>query len=78
MSSFINEELFVKQMRATLNEQMIQAAEPLVKQALGKVEVEMRKRLAEMLVSAVSTSYSLERDGRDIVVRVRMGEHDAR
>jgi hypothetical protein len=74
MADFINEELFAKQIRTLLNEEMTKAAEPLLKKAVADIEAEMRKRLAAMLVGVLDTSYSAERDGRVMAIRVALGK----
>jgi hypothetical protein len=77
MANFINEELFARQMTEALNAEMLRAAEPLLQTALQNIEVEMRKRLAAMVVGALDTSYRVERDGREIAIRVAMGKSES-
>lgn len=74
MASLINDEEFSRILKRELNAQMLEAAEPIIKQAIASAETEMRKRLASILVSLVDRSYRMERMGHDLVVRVDMGK----
>lgn len=72
VGGIINEEAFITSLRKTLNKEMLEAAEPVVKEMLAAAEREMRKRLGEMIVGLLATQYSAYRDGRDLIIRVQM------
>jgi hypothetical protein len=64
------DELVEATLLKTLNAQMLEAAQPALDKAMAEVEEAMRKRLAEMVVNLVRTSYSAYRDGQDLMIRV--------
>lgn len=70
--TFFDEKRFLDALSDRLSTEMIVAAEPLVKEAVRKAEVEMRKRLAEMVVGMVASSYDVYRDGQNLMIRVHM------
>jgi glutamate racemase len=72
LTSFINEEHFVRTLREHLSKEMIEAAEPVIKEAMAQAEREMRKRLGSMVVGLLATHYNVMRDGRDLLIRVQM------
>lgn len=51
--SIINSEVFFEHLRLQLNEQMMKAAEPLIAEALAKIELEVRTKLAACLIGLV-------------------------
>lgn len=58
-------------LKAQLNQQMLDAAEPIVQEALKKIEVAMRQRLAAQLIAFIDTQFSMQRQGRDLVITIR-------
>jgi len=53
VTTFINSDLLLKHLREQLNAQMAAAAEPLIKEAVEKIEREMRVNLASNLISLI-------------------------
>lgn len=65
------DENLLRALKDQLNEQMTRAAEPLLQKALKEMEEVMRKRLAQVLVEHIESSFSMQRMGRDLVITVR-------
>ncbi len=62
----LNEHIF-----RDLNKQMLEAAEPIVKEAVAKFETEFRAQLAHKVLSTIQSNYSVERMGQDIRIIVK-------
>jgi 2-keto-3-deoxy-6-phosphogluconate aldolase len=70
ITSMVNEGRFLEIMRRELNDAMTQAAEPLVQEALTKIEINMRKELASSLIARIDHMVSMERFGDDLRITV--------
>ena len=70
-TSLINQDVFLAQLHKKLNAEMLAAAEPLIKKAIEDIEAEMRRQLAQMLISVVEQSFAIERFGTDIRIIVK-------
>jgi diphthamide synthase (EF-2-diphthine--ammonia ligase) len=53
--------------------QLIEALEPALEQAVEKFRDAARKRLAEIVVGAIQSNYSVERMGQVIHISVKLG-----
>lgn len=69
-SSFISEKAMVDALRARLNNDMLKAAEPVLQEALAKVEREMRASLAKNVVALIESTVDVYRDGRYLMIRI--------
>lgn len=67
----LDDENLLQAIRAQLNTQMLAAAEPIVQEALKKAEMEMRRRLAASLIAFIDSQFSVQRNGRDLIITVR-------
>jgi len=70
-TTLINSDAAVELLRDKLNEGLLAAAEPAIKKAMEDIEKELRKRLGEMLISVIDSSYAVERFGTDLRITVR-------
>jgi len=70
----INNDLFTKQLIAAINAQIVAAAEPIIQEALKQAEIEMRKKLAVIVVGMMEKNYSMERFGNDLRIIVRFDD----
>jgi len=62
---------FLKErMLEQLNSQMLEVAEPYVRQALDKIEVAMREKLASNLITQLDHSINFEVDQQQITIRI--------
>ena len=71
MASLINSTSFREQLLPTLNEAMLEAAEPIVIKALKDIEIRMRKQLASNLISFIDKSFSMETFGNEIRIIIK-------
>ena len=78
MARLIDEAAFKEEMGSLLHKGMMEAAEPIIQEVLQVAEREMRAKLAAMLVGYIESSYSMERDGRNLLIRVQLGKGESR
>jgi hypothetical protein len=76
-TSIFNDEKFLLYIKEKMNHKMEQAAEPIIKEALKKIEEEMRKELAANLISFMDSSFAVERYGQDIRIIIH-GREDSK
>lgn len=71
--SMINQDNMLLALKEQMNAQMMEAAEPVIREAVAKAEQEMRKKLAHMFISIIDKSFSIEkhRDQLTIVIEQR-------
>ena len=69
-TNFIDTEAFSKYLLQNINKQMLEAAEPILQEALKKLEIRMREKLATNIISLIEQNYSVERCGNDIRIMV--------
>ena len=69
-TNWINAENMAKALKEQMNKEMLEAAEPIIQQAVKNAEKEMRFRLSAMIVSLVENRFDVFRDGRDICIKV--------
>lgn len=69
--NIINQDALAKHIMEQINKEMLTAAEPAIKAAMENVEKEMRKKMAESLISFVESSFSMERFGPDLRIIVK-------
>jgi 2-keto-3-deoxy-6-phosphogluconate aldolase len=74
MASILNGESVEKVLREAINEEMIKAAEPVLKKALAEIEVTMRERMAACIISYIEQSFIMERCGTDLRIVVKQIE----
>lgn len=71
MASIINEGAFRESILKQLNADLLAAAEPILQEALKKIEVEMRAKMASRLIAYMDSNFHFERHGHDIRVVVK-------
>ena len=70
MSTFINADKFVENLAASMNAEMVAAAEPIIKRAVEEAEREMRRKIGQMCISLIEHSFAVERFGTDLRILV--------
>jgi len=73
MASIINYDELVKALKERMNQEIVKAVEPVIHKAVADAEKEIRKRIGEMAISLLETSYDARRDGRELLIRVELG-----
>ncbi len=73
-TSVINERAFIELMKAQLNKSMLEAAEPLIKDALVRMEQAMRKDLAANLIAFIDREFQFNVMQNRIVIEIRRGD----
>lgn len=74
--SFINSELFLQRIREQINGEMLAAAEPLIKEAMEKIERQMRTTLAARLIGSIEQStHFYERENHLVIHIDREKQH---
>ena len=64
----INLEGFAKRMKLQLNEAMLEAAEPIIQEALATIERKMRERAAAAMISYIEQrTHFYEREDRIVI-----------
>lgn len=71
MSKFINDAQFCRHLKEVMNEELIAAAEPVIAEAIAKVEVELRKRLGTMLIAMIDQNFTMDRIGPDLRIVIK-------
>jgi len=66
-----NPDSMLRAMRDHLAHQLEKAAEPLVKESLAKIEIELRGALAKCIIEQLDLNYRVERYGTDLTITVR-------
>jgi len=66
----INAAAAVDFLRQKINHQMVEAAEPLIAEALAKIEARMKKELAACLIATLEHQVSYYHNRQEIVVRL--------
>lgn len=74
MANIINPENLLEKLRRDLNEEMLEAAEPFLQESLRKIEVEMRKKLAENLIGLVENNMNFHTNRNEINIIIRKPE----
>jgi hypothetical protein len=71
MTSIINEGAFRDSIIKQLNADLLAAAEPILQEALKKIEVEMRAKMAQRLIAYMDNNFHIERNGMDLRIVIR-------
>lgn len=71
-STIINAEQFSEVMGKVLHEEMIKAAEPFIQSALKDIEVELRRKIAVMVLGQIQTDYDVVNNGMVVHIRVNL------
>ena len=66
MASIINHENLLQQLHIDLNKEMMEAAEPFIQESLRKIEIEMRKKLAQNLIALIEYNVSFRTNTNEI------------
>jgi hypothetical protein len=74
MATTSSQGTFEKSLLDALNAQLLRDAEPLLQDAIKHVEFELRRNLAANVISLLETSYSCERNGNILAIRVGIPE----
>lgn len=70
-ANWINSENMLRELKERMNEELMAAADPIIKKAVEDAEKEMRKRLASMFVALIDQNFSIERHGYDLRILVQ-------
>ncbi len=70
-STLLNNEYAAEILKREMNKEMIAAAEPVIKEALGEVEKVMRKKLASMVIAYLDNYIEVDRTGQTIRILVK-------
>ncbi|HDY87983.1 MAG TPA: hypothetical protein ENH82_07720 [bacterium] len=70
-NNIINMNQFEKVFRELLNHSMIQAAEPILQQALQDIEAAMRKELAKNTVELIEKNYDVTMRRDELVITIK-------
>lgn len=73
IQSIINQKAFLAAMKDQINTAMIQAAEPIIQDALAQVEIKMRAALAEHILARIERSIDVKTMSDRIVFEIRRG-----
>ena len=71
MGTWINVENMMRDLRAQMNKELQEAAEPVIRKAVEDAEKEMRRRLGTMFVALLDHSFSMERFGDELRILVK-------
>lgn len=71
MANLINPENALTMLREQATKEMQLAAEPVLREALDKIEATMRRRLAEIVIAMVATEIDIFKDGRNLMIRLQ-------
>jgi hypothetical protein len=63
---------FEDKIRSAINSEMRAVANSLVDDAMDKIATDLRKRVGEMAVSILESTYEFSTDGRTLTIRVQM------
>ena len=72
-TTWIHGENMLASLMKQMNDEMMAAAEPVIKKAVEEAEKEMRRRLAAMFVAMIDQSFSMERGGQDLRILIKHG-----
>ena len=75
--TIINNDVFNKQFKEMLNAAMLEAAEPIIQEALKKAEIKMRESLAVRLIALIQDDFDVRRFGHDLHIVVKQREGSA-
>lgn len=65
-----SDQAYVRYMQAKLQGDMLEAAQPIIDQALKDYEKVIRDKLAQFVLAQVQHSFSAQRLGHELVIRV--------
>ena len=71
MASIINTENLLQKLHIDLNKEMIEAAEPFLQESLRKIEIEMRKKLAQNLIALIEHNVNFRTNANEIYIVVK-------
>lgn len=71
MASIINHENLLQKLHIDLNKEMMEAAEPFIQESLRKIEIEMRKKLAQNLIALIEYNVSFRTNTNEIYIVVK-------
>jgi hypothetical protein len=71
IGKLVNVDELTKMLGRELNKAMTEAAEPLIQDALKKIEQKMRERMAQLLISFIQNDFVVERAGHEIRILVK-------
>lgn len=72
MSTIIDNKRIEDGIRSVLNAQLYEIGDEMVERAIADISAKLRKRLAELMVTACKQDYSIERDGNVIRIEVKL------
>jgi hypothetical protein len=72
-TGIINKQAIADEMGVLLKAAIIEAAEPLIKDALDKIETRMRQRVAEFAIGTIKTNFDVRVFGEIVEIRIRQG-----
>lgn len=71
LTAFIDEDRLRASLAKIMADEMMEAAEPIIQQAVKDAEKEMRRRLGAMIISQIDSNFDVTRSAQDIVIRVK-------
>lgn len=74
--NYINQEALIKVLRLEMNQHLTEAAEPFVQQAIKSFEKEIRRKLAEMLISKIEQSVEMYGSKDRLTISILQGPRD--
>lgn len=71
-----NQAGLLEALQERLNADMLAQAEPLIKEALARIEKEMRARIAQRLIANISRDMDIKAYGQTITITLRQATGD--
>jgi len=65
------EEAFLTSLRRSMQRELTEALEPAIKEAIAKIEKDMRERLGSLVIRTLDMNYSVVQDSRELRITVR-------
>lgn len=70
-NSWVDGDKMLAAMKKQMNDEMMKAAEPVIKKAVEEAEKEMRRSLACMFDGMIDRGFSMDRNGQDLRIIIR-------
>jgi hypothetical protein len=70
-NSWVDGDKMLAVMKNQMNDEMMKAAEPVIKKAVEEAEKEMRRSLACMFIAIIDKGFSMDRYGDDLRILVK-------
>jgi hypothetical protein len=70
IKNYINEELFIEEIRANARYKMLEAAEPIIQEAMKEIELKLRESLGSFVVGMIEHDFNIYKQQGDLVITV--------